>query len=1176
VARRRRARDEGGTLVAAASRIDLRQKAKAPKRQDWQADAWLYYDAVPEVKQLINWRANQMAKLRLFVATMPPDGGPEASPIPASDPDSGIPESVWRRAEEELARLRARIGGQAEIKRRLEINMETVGEALDVATLVATPTGFTMMGDLRAGDEVLGGDGRPCTVLVAHPVREDRECYEVGLRGGVRVVADAEHLWLTHQRFDREYDRGFGRAYEPTVVRTAEMAASVKVGGASNHAIELARIVGGEPAIGAEIDPYVLGYWLGDGTSSQGALTIHPDDQPHVRERVEAAGYGWSPRPGDARGFSIGVLGLHAQLNRMGLLRDKHIPPAYLRHTEPTRWSLLQGLIDSDGHVDRHGKVEFSNRSERLLWDVVELAASLGLKPSRPARHRVHFVSAGMPVASLPRKAERIAGADRAQNRWRYVESVERVKSRPVRCITVDSPDSTFLVTQHLVRTHNCYVVGFAEREPDEEGKGGSPEEWMVCSISEVSSRSKGALTQWTVKLRPDDAKGRVLDPEAGDDIFRIWQPHGQWLELADCALRSALDECETLQLLSNQVKAESRSRVSAGFLCVPNELSFAGVKPKVEQPDGQGQDAAEGDKFLDELVDFLVAPIDDPSHQASVVPGLIRGPGDAMTDDKLRHLAISRQSDETLDKRIEARVTRLARGLNAPVEVVQGLMQTTFANAEQVDQDVWEDYLEPRAVFDVDAFTVGFLLPRLADDTAIPEDMLSRLFVWYDASDLVAQPDLAGNASEAHDRFEISGMAYRRYKGYDEDDAPEPIEVLVRAALRRGALTPELTRALLLALADEAGVELPVPTEEAPEPGQAAAARIRALARLLLNDARAEALTALVGPGNGQGAQGQGAALRGRSGASRAPSGADAGRRLAAIDRDLRTRLLVATNDAMGRALERAGNRLKSRSSTMRERLRSVPPALAASTLGPSLVAQAGVTEDALLEGAFDALEVVFKAWGGTAQRQALDLVSRFVSGFSVAQRDGLGLRLAESLDEAWGWLHGSLVTLARAQLYDPTPLAETLGEFDPTLRVPPGLVRQAIARAGGTMGLQATDGGGAYVVLAEGGGRPPGGIATGELLRSALRDAGGGVEGYVWEYGPAVRARPFEPHLELDGVQFENFDDPALANGEGWPEFAFFMPGDHDGCLCDAVPVLLSPEGAARVIPEAVSEGA
>ena len=69
------------------------------------------------------------------------------------------------------------------------------GKALWVHIYIPTPTGWTTMGDIRAGDEVLGTDGRPCRVLAVSGVMYDHDCYEVTFSDGSMLIADAGHMW---------------------------------------------------------------------------------------------------------------------------------------------------------------------------------------------------------------------------------------------------------------------------------------------------------------------------------------------------------------------------------------------------------------------------------------------------------------------------------------------------------------------------------------------------------------------------------------------------------------------------------------------------------------------------------------------------------------------------------------------------------------------------------------------------------------------------------------------------------------------------------------------------------------------------------------------------------------------------------------------------------------------
>jgi hypothetical protein len=710
-----------------------------------------------------------------------------------------------------------------------------------------------------------------------------------------------------------------------------------------------------------------------------------------------------------------------------------------------------------------------------------------------------------------------------------------------------------------------CYLVGMGERTVAVKQRDGStqdvvqPEDWQIRSVAEVLVKDG----RYFIKDSPSDTKGTPLDPEL-DTIIRIWTRHPQWSNLPDCAMRGLLGECRALQVLSQQVLAEANSRQSAGAFTVPNELSFGPADPT--QP-ADGEDAEDQDPFMAELQKALTEPIADPSAASSVMPMLIRGPAEFLKDDYLRRIDFARDTSQALEARIEARIARIARGINLPVEKVMGHQQTTYANAAQVDEDEFNDYLRPSADTGVEALTYAFLCPQLLENPLVPPEWADgRLFVHYDPAGLIAQPNAEANADTGLKEGAISEAAWRKAKGFSEDDAPDVLELLVRAGLRRGILTADLTLALLQLLEGAPPIEVTQPAdvpegEEPPPEDPDADARAALLQLLVANLGGGAQLAHVRANGNGHVHPEPPAPLQLTAAPTPVPDRAsDAGRRLTELDRELRTRLVVASNDAMNRALERAGNRLRSKANgtELRSTLRSVPPRLAFAHLGQTLVAQV-LGDDDPLDGAWDDLEAQFMAWGGQAQGQAIDVAGQVASGFTAAERQTLGLRQADDLAEAWAWMREALSSLAVARMFDPDPAVPTIGEFDPSLRVPTGLVRQAMARAGGATGLVATDDGGTWITLTDGGTRPAGGIGTGELVRGALRDGGAMVEAYRWVYGPAFRQRPFVPHMNLDGQVFRNFDDPVLANGSGWPPYSFYMPGDHAGCICDFEPIIV-----------------
>lgn len=156
---------------------------------------------------------------------------------------------------------------------------------------------------------------------------------------------------------------------------------------------------------------------------------------------------------------------------------------------------------------------------------------------------------------------------------------------------------------------------------------------------------------------------------------------------------------------------------------------------------------------------------------------------------------------------------------------------------------------------------------------------------------------------------------------------------------------------------------------------------------------------------------------------------------------------------------------------------------------------------------------------------------------------------------------------------LFDSAPKPEEPdGEWDGSSWVPFGLIREVVAIAGGS--AAGTDSSlvaaGLFRKVSEKLFRPQwgllvsGGTATGPTIRNLFREADVITESYRWEYGAFPRTREFEPHRDLDDRIFENFDDEVLRNPTGgWPG-PFYMPGDHDGCVCDFVPVLTRADGS------------
>ena len=227
------------------------------------------------------------------------------------------------------------------------------------------------------------------------------------------------------------------------------------------------------------IHPYLMGLWLGDGSSNSAAITCHPDDEPHYRQLAIAAGENWRiarakngillctltrPPPCPSRPRFT------TRLRELGVLNNKHIPDAYLRAGNAQRLALLQGLMDSDGHIEgRAGFAEYMSISEKLARGVLELALTLGQKATISKgdatlngrrisdKWRILFAPT-IEAASLPRKVDRLAEFLKTREAitlprvsQRYIRNVEAAAAQAATCIEVDSSSRMFLAGQYLI-----------------------------------------------------------------------------------------------------------------------------------------------------------------------------------------------------------------------------------------------------------------------------------------------------------------------------------------------------------------------------------------------------------------------------------------------------------------------------------------------------------------------------------------------------------------------------------------------------------------------------------------------------------------------------------------------------------------------------------------------------
>lgn len=342
-------------------------------------------------------------------------------------------------------------------------------KALALDTPVPTPTGWTTMGELQVGDLVFGADGQPYPVTATSEIFRKHICYRVVFNDGTSIVADAGHRWFTKTRRWPKEDEGVKTTEE--IKKTLYWHDKKPY---SNHRIPVTAPIE-LPEADLPIHPYVLGVWLGDGATANAMITSGPCDIAEMRRLLRDCGvtsqrYQYADRCGN-----LWLNGVRPKLRALSLLGNKHVPAQYLRASKEQRLALLQGLMDTDGTANKGDeRCAITTKLPHLAAAIVELTRSLGLRPTlTTGRSKLNGVDYGpyfkvafvprndVPVFRLKRKLKTSQRRTRkvSQALARTIVAVERVKSVPVRCISVASPNHLYLAGEGMIPTHNTELT---------------------------------------------------------------------------------------------------------------------------------------------------------------------------------------------------------------------------------------------------------------------------------------------------------------------------------------------------------------------------------------------------------------------------------------------------------------------------------------------------------------------------------------------------------------------------------------------------------------------------------------------------------------------------------------------------------------------------------------------
>ncbi len=341
------------------------------------------------------------------------------------------------------------------------------GKEQPIDTPVLTPLGWKNIGDIRAGDYVIGKNGKPVLVKGVFP-QGVKQAYRVTFRDGTSTECGIDHLWTVTPHGGR----GRGKWYTRSLRELIDGGLSKKKKNnryGAKWKIPVAAPID-MPSLDLPIDPYILGVLIGDGSMNRLEVRFsNPDRDSDIRRRFEALlpsgvelkenrsgacpyyrlrGPGFALFRDKLRAMKITVKSIH-----------KFIPEIYKRASIPQRMALLRGLMDTDGTCSGGNASSYCTMSEMLADDVNDLVKSLGGVSWKTKSDRTHHekgiefsVIVRMPICPFTTAFKKARWKEREVSR--YIWNVEKSRVVEQVCISVDSQDGLYLTNDYIV-THN-------------------------------------------------------------------------------------------------------------------------------------------------------------------------------------------------------------------------------------------------------------------------------------------------------------------------------------------------------------------------------------------------------------------------------------------------------------------------------------------------------------------------------------------------------------------------------------------------------------------------------------------------------------------------------------------------------------------------------------------------
>lgn len=464
------------------------------------------------------------------------------------------------------------------------------GKAQPVNTPVLTPSGWVPIGEIVPGDYVIGANGAPTMVTGVFP-QGKKPVYRVTFTDGASTRCCGEHLWAVQTPNDR-----FRNPEKFRVMELRRFMSDLKTyAGNSKWFIPMTAPVSFTTGPDLPVDPYLLGVLLGDGglthrvtftNIDEGVVNAVRDSIPNSVSITQKTTMQYSiVGPGPAKQNT--VMDALRSLDVMGkMAHEKRIPKEYLMASPEQRLKVLQGLVDTDGHVYQGCGVEFTSTSIGLIQDVQFIVGSLGgtttahplgrnntythNESKREGRlsYRIHIVLPGdiCPVGYSSDKLSKWTPRTKYFPR-RAFETVVLDGEEECVCISVEAEDRLY-VTEDFIVTHNTLQTLSVIQAC------GFKKSLIVCPAN-----AKGNWPEEARKFFPGKTVSMVSTktPDFSADIVII--NYDILAKFQDVIIDTGFDfiALDESHYIANKTTARSRAAINIGAT-IPNRMCLSGT----------------------------------------------------------------------------------------------------------------------------------------------------------------------------------------------------------------------------------------------------------------------------------------------------------------------------------------------------------------------------------------------------------------------------------------------------------------------------------------------------------------------------------------------------------------------------------------------------------------------